>query len=206
MGSEDTATSAPAYDWEQDLEQRLSLATPEDTVRGLFTHGLLKMVRSLEGEAGVERCLEACGERTFVDFFNYPVHTHLLVVFTAARLLAPRYGGMEEALRNLGRCSARDFLNSATGKAMTMLALGKPRNLLFALPSAYQVGLSFGTQSLVWTGLTSGRYILQRDFIPLPSHEGVVAALLETGNARDVKVRGRRTTGFLDSEYEFSWR
>jgi uncharacterized protein (TIGR02265 family) len=206
MSSEDIATGSPAYDWDEDLEQRLSLARPGDTVRGLFANGILKTVRGHEGQEAVERCLEACGERKFVDFFSYPIRTHLLVVFTAARLLAPRYGGLEGALRYLGRCSTTDFLRSATGRTMTLLARGEPRNLLLAMPSAYQVGMSFGKQSFVWTRLTSGRYILHRDFIPLPSHEGVLTALLEVGNARDVKVRGWRTSGLLDSAYEFSWR
>jgi uncharacterized protein (TIGR02265 family) len=206
MSSEDTATGSQAYDWDKDLEQRLSLARPGDTVRGLFPNGILNTVRSLEGEEAMERCLGACDEQRFLDLFNYPIRTHLRVLFTAARLLAPRYGGIEGSLRYLGRCSAADFLRSAMGRTMKLLARGEPKNLLLAVPWAYQAGMSFGTQSLVWTGLTSGRYILHRDFIPLPSHEGVLAALLEVGNAQDVKVRGRRTSGLLDSEYAFSWR
>ena len=206
MISDAGATGPAPYDWEQDLEERLSLATPGDAVRGLFSKGILNALRSLLGEPAVEHCLEVCGERKFVDFFNYPVRTHLLVVFTGARLLAPRYGGMEQALRQLGRNSTADFLNSTAGKTMQLIARGNPTKLLDTLPFAYQVSLSFGTQTLEWEGPTSGRYILRRDFIPLPSHEGVLEALLETSRARDVKVRGRRTGGLLDTEYTFSWR
>jgi uncharacterized protein (TIGR02265 family) len=205
MDSDAGETGSAPYDWDKDLEQRLSLARPGDTVRGLFSNGIVKTVRSLGGEAAVTRCFEACGERKFVDFFNYPVRTHLLLVFTAAKLLAPRYGGIEQALRQLGRNSTADFLGSAAGRTMKLIAGGSPMKLMDTLPLAYQVSLSFGTQTLEWTGSTSGRYTLQRDFIPLPSHEGVLAALLETGGAQDVKVHGRRTSGLLDSTYAFSW-
>jgi uncharacterized protein (TIGR02265 family) len=210
MNSNATAAVSVSYDpydyWEQDLAQRLRLARPEDSVRGMFANGLLDAVRSLAGDEAVSHCLEASGQSRFVDFFNYPISAHLRVVFTGARFLVPKFGSMEEALRQLGRRSAADFMDSAAGKTMMkLLARGDPRRLVDALPSAYRMSLTFGNHKVEWLGPTSGRYILTRNFIPLPSHEGVLRALLETSNARDIRVCGRQTSGLLDGEYEFSW-
>jgi uncharacterized protein (TIGR02265 family) len=207
MTSDATANGPASADWEEwakDLARRLQPAKPEDTVRGLFSNGILDAVRSLAGDEAARRCLEASGQPKFVDFFNYPIHAHLQLVYTGARYLAPRYGSIEEALRQLGRRLTSDFLNSAAGKTMNLLARGDPKRLLDTLPSAYRVSLTFGTQVIEWTGPTSGRYILERDFIPVPYHEGVLAALLETTHVPNVKVQGRRL-GLLDSEYDFSW-
>lgn len=208
MNSEATAlgsVSHAPYDWDMDLARRQELALPGDSVRGMFANGLLSAVRSLAGDEAVRRCLQASGQPQFVDFFNYPIGTHLQVVFTAARLLTPRFGSMEEGLRQLGRCSTSIFMSSAAGKTMKLLAGGDPKRLLGTLPAAYRVSMTFGRQNIEWTSPTSGRYILKRDFIPLPSHEGVLMGLLEMTSAREVKVRGRQTTGLLDGEYEFSW-
>lgn len=207
MASDATAIDPATADWEEwekDLVHRLQPAQPEDTVRGLFSNGILDAVRSLAGDEAARRCLEASGQPKFVDFFNYPIRAHLYLVFTGARFLAPRYGSVEEALRQLGRRSTSDFLNSAAGKTMKLLARGDPKRLLDTLPSAYRVSLTFGTQTIEWKGPTSGRYLLERDFIPVPCHEGVLTALIETTRVSNIQVHGRRQ-GLLDSEYDFSW-
>lgn len=207
MTSDATAmglASADWEEWEKELARRLQPAQPDDTVRGLFSNGILDAVRSLAGDEAARSCLEASGQAKFVDFFNYPIRAHLRLVYTGARFLAPRYGSIEEALRQLGRRSTSDFLNSAAGKTMKLLARGDPKRLLDTLPSAYRVSLTFGTQTIEWKGPTSGRYILERDFIPVPCHEGVMMALIETTHVPNVKVQGRQL-GLLDSEYDFSW-
>lgn len=198
------ATNPVPYDWEKDREIRLSKATPQDTVRGLFANGILDVVRNLAGDEAARRCLDATGLPKFMDIFNYPIAPHLELVFAGARMLAPRFGSVEEALRQLGRRSTGDFLGSAAGKTMKLLARGEPKRLVETLPTAYRVSMTFGAQKIEWTGPTSGRYTLKRDFIPVPCHEGVLTALIETAKVGNVKVHGW-STGPLDSEYVFSW-
>src|SRR6476661_1781694 len=104
MKGEPEADSGPAYDAEQDIERRLRLATPEHTTRGILFVATLRTVRELGAdEAMVRSCQEASGESEFVDFFNYPTSSLLRLLAAAARVLSPRYGGMEGALRQLGR-------------------------------------------------------------------------------------------------------
>lgn len=193
-----------AYDWHQDWQQRLSQAEPSDTARGLFFNGVLDAVRTLGGEELVRRCVEACGQERFLDFFNYPISMQLRIISAAMQTLEKRYGCAEAALRQLGRRSALDFLESAAGKMMMRLASSTPKQLLASLPSAYRVSLSYGQHSIVWTGPTSGRLVMKREFMPHPVHAGVVATLLEAGGAREVKVKSHQT-GPLDCECEFSW-
>ncbi len=188
-----------------DLERRLSLATPRDTVRGMFCLGTLEAVRSLAGEAAMRLCVEAGGEPRFVEFFNYPVSTYLRVNDAAARVLEPVCGGWEEAQRQLGRRATADMLHSAAGKALMMLSKGESRRLLGMLPSAYRSAVNYGERSVVWEGASRGRILMRRDFMPSAYHEGVLLAALERVNARSVSVRAWRM-GLLDCEYLVCWQ
>ena len=79
-----------AYDWHQDWQQRLSHAAPSDTARGLFFNGVLDAVRTFGGEALVKRCLEACGQERFLDFYSYPVSMQLRIISAAMQTLEKR--------------------------------------------------------------------------------------------------------------------
>lgn len=191
--------------WEQELTRRMGMATQEDTLRGMFFNGTLEVLRELGAQSLMKRCVEDSGESQFLDFFNYPVRMHGRMVATALPVLVQEYGGPEEALRRLGRLVATRFLRMGVGKVMrTMIPLG-PRQLQTTLPIAYRSAVSFGQYSVRWTGPTKGRFILVRDFMPHPFHEGVLEASLEMWGARSVKVTGRQTGG-LDSECDFCWQ
>ncbi|HEX8818513.1 MAG TPA: DUF2378 family protein, partial [Archangium sp.] len=188
----------------EDLEQRVALATPSDTVRGGFFLGALEEVRASVGEAGVRQCVEAGGEPRFVEFFNYPVGTWLRVSEVAARLMAPECGSWEEAQRRLGRRAKVDLLRSATGRALQLVSRDEPRGLVANLPSAYRAAVNYGERTVVWEGLSRGRVIMRRDFMPCAFHEGVLLAVLEGMKVRGVEVRGLRV-GVLDAEYLIAW-
>ncbi len=192
--------------WEgrEDLEERLALATPADTVRGMFFLGALEAVRALAGEEGVRQCVEAGGEPRFVEFFNYPVGTWLRVNDAAARVLEPRCGGWVEAQRQLGRRATADMLKSAAGKALLLLSRGETRRLMSNLPSVYRAAMNFGERTVIWEGPTRGRIIMLRDFMPCAYHEGVLRAVLEGMKARTVMVCSSRME-VLDSEYLLTW-
>jgi uncharacterized protein (TIGR02265 family) len=205
MGSVAAVRDEAPYDWQRDFQWRLSQARPEDTARGLFFNGTLEAIRSLGGEAVVAECLAVSGQERFVDFFSYPMRVHLLIVATALRELRLDPEGTGATLRQLGRRAGLDFLASAAGRVMMVLSKRDRRALLSSLPSAYGVSVSFGEQSVVWTGPRSGRFVLKRDFMPVFFHEGVLEAVLERSGARGVEVRGGWMDG-LDSECEFSWQ
>ncbi|WP_233262185.1 DUF2378 family protein [Vitiosangium sp. GDMCC 1.1324] len=186
------------------MEQRLALATPQDTVRGIFFISMLGVVRALDDDAAVERCLEACGERNFLEFFNYPVSIFIRLTYTAGQVLSTRYGSFDEALRQLGRRAMEDFLESAMGKTLKHLAGQDIRSLVSSIQGIYRMTMSYGERLVVWEGPTRGRLILKRNFIPRAYHEGGLRTTLDRMGAQNVKVAGRQT-GPLDSEYEFSW-
>jgi len=194
----------PLEFWIQDLERRRSFARPEHTMRGFFYKGMLESFRALGDEALVRRCLEACGQERFVDFFSYPVHFLFPLMITALPLLAERHGGAEEALRQMGRQAALDFLGSVSGKAMLMLTQGHPRALLSSMPTAYRVAMSFGSARLEWAGPNRGRLLTQHSFVPPPVNEGSVQQMLETGRAQNIQVAAH-AVGDLDMVCDFSW-
>jgi uncharacterized protein (TIGR02265 family) len=191
-------------DWATGLERRLALVTPADTTRGMFFNGVLALVRQQGSAEGVKRCLAACDNQRFLDFFNYPAEQFLKLVWAAARVLEPGLEGFEPALRVLGRQAATDFLSSAAGKALMLLGQGDVRRLMENLPSAYRVSVSYGQRTVEWTGPQSGRLLMERDFMPFAYHEGVLVGLLEAQGVTGVKVVGHQE-GLMSSEYDFSW-
>jgi uncharacterized protein (TIGR02265 family) len=90
------------------------------------------------------------------------------------------------------------------GRTAVLLAGGSVKRLLGQLPASYRAAVSYGERTLTWTGDTSGHFVIKHDFMPHAYHEGILQGALESAGARNIQVRGR-STGPLDSEYDFSW-
>ena len=189
---------------DEDLELRLEMASPSDTARGMFLRATLDAVRVLGDEEAVRRCQRAGGEETLVDFFTYPVSANLRMVFAAARMLEARYGGIDEALRQLGYRAAESFLASTAGLALQLLARGDTKRLVGNMPSMYRASVSFGVRSVVWTGPRRGRFTMRHEFMPYPFQEGMLLGVLRKVNARGARVRGSQLST-LESDYDLSW-
>lgn len=189
----------------RELDERVSLATREDTARGLFFNGALGAVKVLGGESALQRCLDAAGEKKYVDFFNYPVASFLKLAFTAAQVMGPQLGGFDSALRRMGVQATTDFLSSAAGKTLLLLASNNPKRMVGNLHSGYRAAVSYGERGVKWTGDTSGVFTMKRDFMTPAYHEGVLQAVIEAVGGKQVQVHGKKT-GPLDSEYSLSWQ
>jgi uncharacterized protein (TIGR02265 family) len=190
--------------WEMDLQRRMGLARPEDTLRGMFFNTTLQAIGSEGGEALVKRCLQACESEGFVEFFSYSVVSFLQVISTALPELAPQHGGGEQVLRLLGRRAVAVFMESVAGRALRVLAQGDVKRLVSNMPGAYKVAASFGFHEVLWLEPKRGRFVARHDFMPYPFHEGVMEAMIEQVGARNPQAKGR-STGPLDCEVEFSW-
>jgi uncharacterized protein (TIGR02265 family) len=186
------------------LEQLLTLATPEDTCRGMFLNGMLEAVRTLGGEDIRAKCHAVAGDKKFVDFFSYPVAEMLKATFTAADLLGQKLGGREAVLNQLGRRATEDFLGSTIGKTLMALAGREPHRLLASLPNSYRAAVSYGERSVERLGDRQARLVSRRDFMPLAYNEGVITVAMGQSTARDILVKGRRV-GPVDVEYDISW-
>ncbi|MCP3165734.1 DUF2378 family protein [Myxococcus qinghaiensis] len=189
----------------RELEERVSLATREDTARGLFFNGVLGAVKVLGGEGAVQRCLAVAGEKKYIDFFNYPVAAFLRLSFTAAQVMGPQLGGFDPALRRMGVQATSDFLSSAAGKTLLLLAGNSPKRMLGNLHSGYRAAVSYGERGVKWTSETSGVFTMKRDFMTPAYHEGVLQAVIEAMGGKQVHVSGKKT-GPLDAEYTLSWQ
>lgn len=188
----------------QELEERIALATPQDTARGMFFNGVLDAVRAELGDAAAERCRQASGEKRFVDFFSYPIVAFLKMNRVALELMAPQHGSPEAALRHIGRQNITDFFSSAAGKTLLVLAGTDARRVMSNAASAFKTAVSYGERTMVWTGATSGRLEMRRDFPPVPYEEGLLTGTLELMGVKNVYVKGRRV-GVVDADYEMSW-
>ncbi|MGE6757286.1 DUF2378 family protein [Corallococcus interemptor] len=187
-----------------DWAVRRMAATDLDTARGMFFLGVLETVRAGAGEDAVANCRAITEDRRFVGFFNYPVATFLKLAQVAARVLSPRWGGFDEALRQMGMQATRSFLESAVGRTFLLLAAGDPRKLVTNLPSGYQMAVSYGERTVDWKGDGDALLIMRRDFMPPAYHEGVLREVLTMVGARNPRVQGRKL-GLLDTEYRITW-
>ncbi|HLM43106.1 MAG TPA: DUF2378 family protein [Myxococcaceae bacterium] len=187
-----------------ELEQRLALARPEDTLRGFFFTAALKVVRNeCEGPV-LSRCLEASGESRFMAFFSYPMGPLLRLLYAAAWGLSEKHGGFEAAMRHLGRQVVPDYLESSAGRLLTMLPVGAPKLLLDNLPPAYRTAVMHGACSVTWLGPNYCLLVLQGTALPLPYVEGAVLGLFELLKMKTVKVVERQE-GPRELRLSLSW-
>ena len=187
-----------------ELEQRLALARAEDTLRGFFFTAALKVVRNECDETVLRRCLEASGEGRFMAFFSYPVSPLLRLLYAAAWALSEKHGGVDAALRYLGRQVVPDYLESSAGRLLTMLPAGAPKLLLSNLPPTYRTAVMHGECSVTWTGANRCVLRIQRNALPMPYFEGALQGLFESLRFKHVKVVGRQV-GPQESEFSLSW-
>jgi uncharacterized protein (TIGR02265 family) len=188
---------------DEELNQRLSLILPEFKVRGMLLNGVLEVVRQLGSEAAMQRCLEASGEKRFVEFFQYPSSILLRMLYTAARLLSDEYGGFEGALRKMGHKGAMNFLSTPVGRVLVLTIQKNPKRLMNNMPSAFRAASSMEC-AVAWKGPSHAVFTMKRDFIPLAYTEGALLVVKDITTAQGVMISSRYTQDF-DSEYEVSW-
>jgi uncharacterized protein (TIGR02265 family) len=202
------ATSASSR-VESDYEQRIALATPDDTARGLFFNGILSAVVTFGGEPARKRCHSLLNdkrfERRFIDFSSYPVSDFLRMALAATRVLSAQLGGAESTQRRLGTQATRDFLASMAGRTLLLLSGNSPKRVMGNLASGYRSAVSYGERTVTLLGDTGARVVVKRDFMLPLFNEGVLLAVLEAVHAQRPQVR-TTPQGLLDCEYELSWK
>ncbi len=203
--SHESNTGEPPYDAEQDLQRRLSLATPEHTTRGFLFTSTLRTIQELgQDEALVRECLSTTGQPTFLDFFNYPTSILLKLLAAGAQALGPRYGSFEEALRQIGAKAGEHYMETPIGRSARLIAGGDPKQFASTLQSLYAVVLSYGEPTVTWQGTGHGLVSLQRSFIPPPFHEGAALVIARILGIERLQVRGH-AVGALGIELELTW-
>ncbi|QRK05763.1 DUF2378 family protein [Archangium violaceum] len=189
---------------EEDLRQRLALATPEDTTRGLFINGVLEAVRQLGGEPAVQHCLAQSQEKRFMDLFNYPFSRMLQVSYAGARHLSGEARSFDEVMRQMGYVSARSFTTSRMGALMLRTIFSDPRRLVDTLPVAHRMNTSSGECTVRWVGFNKALVRITRQFLPAAYTEGSLQGSFEAARVRGLTVHVH-STSLLDHEYELSW-
>ncbi|WP_257450607.1 DUF2378 family protein [Archangium lipolyticum] len=188
----------------EELQRRLSLATPADTVRGFAINNMLGALRQELGDEAVKHCLQQIAEKSIHSFFYYPVGNHLRVLYTTAWMLSEKYGGFDAAVRRIGRGLAPEFLSSVVGRAFLALTRQGPKQLIDHVPMAFRAVTTFGEGTVRWTSPKSGVLSTKRDFLLYVSHEAGLMSLFRTLKIQGAWVRGRQV-GPLDNEVEFAW-
>lgn len=186
-----------------DLNQRIAVATPGDTARGIAFNAVFHVIRELAGDA-VARELDPSGTGSRIDFFAYPVADYLKLAWAAANRLEPRLGSAEKVFFALGHRTGSGVLSSALGKTLTTLSGMDPRRLLTATASGYRAIVSYGERTVAWRSDRHAHVVFKRDFMVPPYHCGVFVGSVESVGGKNVKAVGSQTA-FLDAEYDVTW-
>ena len=188
-----------------DVAERLRVAMPQDTCKGMFFNGVLSAVETLLGGDAEARVHAVLPEKKYIDFFNYPIATFLPAAFAAAKMLQHSDTDFDAAMRRLGEQAIDDFNSTPVGRTLVTVSSGEAKRLMRAAPTAYKTAVSYGTRETVVISDTACVFKVRRDFMPHPYHEGVLTAVLRAIGTVDVVVRGERL-GLLDADYHVSWK
>jgi uncharacterized protein (TIGR02265 family) len=185
-----------------DLERRIALATPPDTVRGVIFRATSGLVRRHLGEDAARACDPAREKRN--DFFSYPIADYLRLAWAAADALERRLGSPEAVFFAIGEAAVEDLARTLFGRTVLALAAGSPRQVLEQIPGGYKATVGYGERRVTWLSPRSARVSYARDFLVPGFHRGILTAALHTTGARDVTADAR-VTGPLDLEVEVGW-
>jgi uncharacterized protein (TIGR02265 family) len=188
----------------RELESRLKLIPLGDNVRGYFFNCALAPLRLPGNEEALRRCVEACGLEAPTAFFKYPMSALLRLLYHVAWALKDSSGSFEEALRQLGQRTAKEFLAGSVGRTMMLVARSNPRLLAESLPIAYRTGWEHGWGTVSWTGVTQCLTSIHGNVVPYPYFEGVFLEVFQATGATNLKVRGWQVAT-ADTRYVLSW-
>ncbi|WP_375770237.1 DUF2378 family protein [Archangium gephyra] len=188
----------------QALELRLSLIPPGDTVRGYFFNCALEQLRLHGNDEALRRWTEAGGLAAATAFFKYPMTDLLRLLYHVAWALMDSAGSFEEALRRLGRWTAKEFLRNSVGRTMLLVAGRNLKLLADGLPTAYRTGWEHGRGSVTWTGVRHCLLSIHGNVVPYPYFEGVFLEVFQAAGAANLKVKGWQV-GPAETRYALSW-
>ena len=185
-----------------DLERRIALATPADTVRGVIFRSTSGLVRRRLGEDAARACDPAAEGRN--DFFSYPIEDYLRLAWAAADALEEPLGSVDAVFFAIGVVVVEDLAQTLFGRTLLALAAGSPRKVLEQVPGGYKATVGYGERRVTWLSPRLARMSYARDFLVPGFHRGILTAALHTTGARDVTAVVR-VTGPLDLEVEVGW-
>lgn len=187
-----------------DLQARLVLTKPSDTVRGFIFSAVLKLVESHLGKGVSDKLRQHVAKGMIIDFLAYPATAFLKVLYDAVDLLEPVYGSPEAALRACGASTVSGFFDSAVGQTLLKLVSTRdPRKAFSQLPTAYSTLVSYGQRFTTVLGDKKVKITFKDDMQPFQFHEGALAAALKSIHLKGT-VKGTAITRNY-SEYLLEW-
>lgn len=205
MGTESNPDSGSAESAEQDVQNRLRLAEPEFTTRGILFSTILQVVEDVtQDEVVVRRCQETTGEKSFIAFFQYPTRSLLMLLAAAADALSLEYGSFEGALRQIAMPCALAFLETPVGRAALQHTGDRPQRFMLVMQTLYDVLATYFKTEVSYPSSNTGVLAVRSTLMPLVYHEGAALAIAERMGVKLVRVRARKTSP-LGVELEMSW-
>ena len=188
----------------RDLEQRIALTRPGDTVRGLSFTAVLQLTRKHLGNDAAERLRAPLLQRNPVDFFSYPAVDFLRLIAFAAEALQPAFGTDDAALRACGGAICGTFFESTVGQTLLRFTVGgDPKRIYSNAPASYATAVSYGQREYLALGDKRVRLHFKDDLLPVQVHEGILAGAL-SALQREGQVRGTELC-LGESEYLIEW-
>lgn len=187
-----------------DLQARLLLTQPSDTVRGFIFSSVLKLVEGHLGKPIAEKLRQPVSKGSIIDFLAYPAAGFLKLLYDAVDLLEPVYGSPEGAFRACGASTVSGFFDSAVGQTLLkIVGAGDPRRAFSHVSTVYSTLVSYGERSATVVGDKKIKVTFKNDMQPVHFHEGALTAALKSIHARGT-VKGTALAR-NHSEYLIEW-
>ncbi|GHG64772.1 TIGR02265 family protein [Comamonas sp. JC664] len=187
-----------------ELEQRLAIIRPEDTVRGLVFNAVFMLAEKKLGAEAATKLREPFFKRSPVDFFSYPAVDAMRLLYATSEVLTPHYGSMEDAVRACGAAAVTHFFQSTVGQTLNrLIGKGDPKRLLSHAPTAYSTLVSYGRREYAVLGDKQVRLAFHGDMQPVQYHEGVLQEALSVIGCKSRVVGTPR--GMSGADYVITW-
>jgi len=189
-----------------DMDQRLALVRPEDTVRGLIFNAVLNLAERQLGPDAAAKLREPLFKRSPVDFFSYSAVDAIRLLYATSDALARagRFGSQEEAVRACGAAAVTGFFSSTVGQTLTrLIGKGDPKRLLSNAPTAYSTLVSYGRREYSVVAERHVRLAFEGDMQPVQFHEGVLQEALKAIQCNGTVTGTPR--GYFAADYDIQW-
>ncbi|MFP2911777.1 TIGR02265 family protein [Pyxidicoccus sp. 3LFB2] len=187
-----------------ELAERIAVAQPGDSVRGLFFKVVLNLVQQHAGPTAVAAVRAEAGlTADYSELRTYPVKDFLTLLYCTADALEGPLGS-EDAVYHA--CGETGVTRYSTGPGMLIFGIisrGDPHKLFSGAQMGYSAAVSYGTREYGTTGPKSGTLRVRRDMLPPAYHEGILTGALKVlGLKGTAKARAH---GLDRVDYDIQW-
>ncbi len=186
-----------------ELEARIALTRPTDSVRGLFFRVVFDLIERKGGPQALRQVRTGPLAKDIADLRTYPASEYLTMLYGAADVLEQQLGPENAVFNACGRACVQNFSKGPGQVVFGILGKGDPQRLFAQTKVAFSTVVTYGRREHHPIGPRSCLIAYRGDMQPPAYHVGIFEGALEA-----LGFKGTVTARPLNLEsvdYEISW-